>query len=145
MRTLLIITTAALLSNAACVRSGSDAPKHQMSATATTDPSPEVFAIGTALTATGAVAENSTSDSFRRGPELYVSVDVTSASTEQTIDVEWLDARGRKVHSDRRVVNRGHGYATFSSGPTHTWTAGEHRAIITIDGRKVSEKHFSLI
>ena len=145
MRTLLIITTAALLSSTACARSSGDTPKHQMSAAATAEASPEVFAIGTALTATGAVAENSTSDSFRRGPELYVSVDVTSASTEQTIDVEWLDPRGTRVHAARRIVSRKNGYATFSSGPTHTWKPGEHRAVITIDGRRVSEKPFSLI
>lgn len=109
------------------------------------EPSSEIFAIGSELTPQGAVTAESSNDSFRRGPELFLSIDVSSASTDQTIAVHWTDDQGVIKRIDRRVVTRDERYAPFSSGPTHRWRAGKHRAVIVIDGRRVSEKEFGLI
>jgi hypothetical protein len=109
------------------------------------DPSNEVFALGSAVTQTGAVTAESANEQFPRGQELYVSVDVTSSSTDQTIAVQWLDPQGKVMRVDKRQVPQTSAYATFSSGPTKTWKSGKHTAVIVIDGRKVSEKVFSII
>ena len=132
----------ALILTMACAKS--EEAKHVVPA-ATADPSPEVFALGSAVTQTGAVTAESADDQFQRGPELYVSVNVASSSSEQTIEVEWLDPQGNVVRTDKRRVPESAAYATFSSGPTRGWRSGKHTAVIVIDGRKVSEKQFSMI
>ena len=141
MRTVTPIALA-LIMTIACARS--ERANHVVP-TENADPSPEVFALGSAVTQTGAVTAESADDQFQRGPELYVSVNVSSASTEQTIEVEWLDPQGNVVRTDKRRIPESAAYATFSSGPTRGWRSGKHTAVIVIDGRKVSEKQFSMI
>lgn len=117
-----------------------------VAATATTEePSPETFAIGTAVSANGAVPQQATGETFIRGGEVYVSVDVRSASTEQTIEVKWIDPHGRVLRRDARQVPIEAQYVPFSSGATSDWPPGAHRAVILIDGRTVTEKLFAVM
>lgn len=114
-------------------------------AATTEEPSPETFAIGTAVSASGAVPEQATGETFIRGGEVYLSVDVRSASTEQTIEVKWIDPSGRVLRRDARHVPLDAQYVPFSSGTTSRWPRGPHRAVILIDGRTVSEKTFAVL
>jgi hypothetical protein len=109
------------------------------------EPAPETFALGTQITTTGAVPREASGDTFLRGREIYLSVDVTGASTQQRIAVVWEDANGRVLRRQQREVRPGSRYAPFSSGPTHSWRPGEHRAVVVIDGRRAAEKHFDVM
>lgn len=109
------------------------------------EPAAETYALGTAVTPSGAVAAKSTGDNFIRGGEVYLSIDVSGASQAQTVEVRWTDPSGRVLRRDAREAARGTHYIPFSSGRTSNWPPGEHRAVIMIDGRRVSEKAFALL
>ena len=109
------------------------------------EPSPETFALGTEVTATGAVPQQAAAENFVRGGEVYLSVDVSGASSEQMIEVKWVDPDGKVLRHDRRRAPQGSQHVPFSSGTTHQWPRGDHRAVILIDGRTVSEKSFALL
>jgi hypothetical protein len=108
-------------------------------------PAPDIYALGTTLTNEGAVTADATGESFPRGGEVYLSVNVQGASVEQEIEVSWVGPNGRVLHRDEVEVPKGSRWAAFSSGETHAWPAGEHRAVVTINGRRVSERSFSLM
>jgi pyruvate/2-oxoglutarate dehydrogenase complex dihydrolipoamide acyltransferase (E2) component len=114
-------------------------------AAGTEEPAPETFALGTAVSASGAVPQDASAETFIRGGEVYLSVDVRSASTDQTIEVKWIDPHGRVLRSDERHVPQEAQYVPFSSGATSRWPRGPHRAVILIDGRTVSEKTFAVL
>jgi pyruvate/2-oxoglutarate dehydrogenase complex dihydrolipoamide acyltransferase (E2) component len=117
----------------------------RVATTAADEPSPETFALGTAVTPTGAVAQSAASDTVLRGGEVYLSVDVRSASTEHVIEVRWVDPAGRVLRRDARQVHDDAQWVPFSSGGTSRWSPGPHRAVILIDGRTVSEKSFAVL
>jgi hypothetical protein len=112
---------------------------------AVSTPSRDVFALGTTVTNEGAVPADSTGETFPRGGEVYLSVNVEGASVEQEIAVSWVGPNGRVLHRHEVEVPKGSRWAAFSSGETHAWPAGEHRAVVTINGRRVSERPFSLM
>ena len=107
--------------------------------------SKEMYALGTEVTPGGAVPKDAAGETFRRGSEVFLSVNVNSASTDQKIEVKWLDPAGEVLRRDERHVTRDKNYVPFSSGETATWPRGEHRAVVLIDGRSVSEKPFTLM
>jgi hypothetical protein len=108
-------------------------------------PSPETFALGTAVSANGAVPQQASGETFLRGGEVFLSVDVRSASREQTIEVKWIDPEGHVLRRDARRAEPGTRYVPFSSGATSQWPRGPHRAVVLIDGRTVSEKLFAVM
>src|SRR6185369_6547891 len=110
-----------------------------------TAPAKETYALGTELTSEGAVSREASSDEFKRGGEVFLSICTAGSSTEQTIEVDWLDPAGRVIHSQSRIAPRGGRYIAFSSGRTSGWRAGEHHAVVMIDGRRVTEKTFALL
>ena len=112
---------------------------------ATEEPSRDTFALGTAVTANGAIPQQAAGETFIRGGEVYLSVNVESASTDQTIEVKWIDPQGRVLHHDARHVPQDVQYVPFSSGATSRWPTGAHRAVVLIDGRTVSEKQFAVM
>ena len=142
-----VVAVAAVLSLlVACgVDRGGPQVNQQSVITETVEASPETFALGTELSASGAVAERGTSDAVVRGGEVYVSVDVHGASISQKIEVQWLDPNGEVIRSEERHVSQGARYIPFSSGRTKDWKPGAHRAVIVIDGRRVSEKKFAVM
>jgi len=91
------------------------------------------------------VPEQASAETFIRGGEVYLSVDVRSASTDQTIEVKWIDPQGRVLHRDARHVPQEAQYVPFSSGETSRWPRGPHRAVVLIDGRTVSQKTFAVL
>lgn len=109
------------------------------------DPARDIYALGTAVRSDGAVHADSTGEAFRRGGEVYLSVNVEGASVEQEIAVEWVAPNGRVMRRDAVDVPKGSRWAAFSSGETESWASGEHRAVVTINGRRVSERSFSLM
>lgn len=118
---------------------------HQVVTTDTTRPAAETYAVGTQVTSEGAIAEDSSGDSFRRGPGLFLAIDVASASIDQKISVDWVDPLGRVMHREARNVGEGTRYADFSSGDTSGWKPGPYRAVITINDRVVNETRFALL
>jgi hypothetical protein len=142
-----VVAVAAVLSLlVACgVDRGGQKVNQQSVITETVEASPETFALGTELSPSGAVAERGISDAVVRGGEVYVSVDVHGASTNQKIEVQWLDPNGEVIRSEERRVSQGAQYIPFSSGRTEDWKPGAHRAVIVIDGRRVSEKKFAVM
>ena len=103
------------------------------------------YAMGTSFTREGAIAAESAGDSFRRGPEIYFAIDVASASTDQKIDIDWVDSLGRIARHETQVVPEGTQYARFATGDTSAWRPGAYRAVITINDRKVNETRFGLL
>lgn len=126
-------------------RGGQEVQQQSLVEEEAVSPSPETFALGTELSESGAVAARGASDSIIRGGEVYVSIDVNGASTGQTIEVQWLDPNGDVIHSEQRMVPKQQRYVPFSSGRTKDWKPGSHRAVIVIDGRRVSEKSFDVM
>ena len=108
-------------------------------------PSPETFALGTEVSASGAVPLQAAGETFIRGGEVFLSVDVRGATSEQTIEVKWLDPSGQVLRHDARRAPQGTHHVPFSSGQTKWWPRGEHRAVVLIDGRTVTEKQFGVI
>jgi hypothetical protein len=108
-------------------------------------PARDTYALGSAIAASGAVLQDATIDSILRGQEGFLSVDVASASTDATIEVKWLSADGAVERSEARHVPEGARYAAFSTGVTSRWLRGPHRAIVIINGRKVTERLFSVL
>jgi hypothetical protein len=77
--------------------------------------------------------------------EIYLSIDVASASSDQTIDVQWIDPRGRVARRETRNVAEGGHHAAFSSGRTTEWATGNYRAVVVINTRKVNEIRFAIL
>jgi predicted small secreted protein len=117
----------------------------QSAAASETLVSPETFALGTAVTAQGAVPQDATGEIFLRGGEVYLSVDVSGASSDQNVEVKWVDPEGIVIRRDARLATRGTDHVPFSSGQTAQWRSGPHRAVVLIDGRTVSEKAFRVM
>ena len=140
-----IVVLAAVALFVGCSGDPDAAARHQSVAVETPEPANETFALGSVLTSAGAVPQESAGESFTRGGEVFLSVDVTSASRDQNIDVQWVDAQGRIVRKETRKVPEGSRYAAFSSGRVIASTPGRHRAVIIIDGRRVMEKPFSIL
>ena len=131
---------------AALAACGDEEPRRNVNTHAVvSEPARDLFALGTSVTREGAVPADSTGETFRRGGEVYLSVNVQGASVEQEIEVEWVAANGRVMRRDEVEVPKGSRWAAFSSGETQAWPAGEHRAVVTINGRRVSERPFSLL
>ena len=103
------------------------------------------FALGSEVTADGAIPLGSSSDAFAKGHEVYLSVNVTSSNSPQKIAVEWVDSSGQVVRRDQRDVPAERSFVPFSSGSTAEWSQGEGRAVVIIDGRRVTELPFSIL
>jgi hypothetical protein len=108
------------------------------------EPSKETFALGSAVTAAGAVPQDAASETFIHGGPIYLSINVESASRDQKVEVHWIAPDGSALRSEERAVPRSANYVAFTTGATAAWPTGEHRAVVMIDGRKVSEKPFTL-
>ena len=117
----------------------------QQSVVPTEEVSREMYALGTEVTAWGAVPKDAAGETFRRGREIYLSVNVRSASTDQEVEVKWVDPSGRVIGRDARHADRATDYVPFSSGDTSQWAPGAYRAVVVIDGRSVSEKSFVMM
>ena len=141
-----MVVAAALPLLSSCVDRGNAAVSAQSAAASDTEaPSRETYAIGTATMPDGAIPQRATGDSFLRGPEIFVSVDVSGASTQHDLEVRWIDGEGTVLARVVRRAPRGTGHVAFSSGPTTRWRSGAHRAVIVIGGRTVTEKLFQLL
>jgi hypothetical protein len=142
---LILAATAAMLMMGGCAVDSGGSRARQQAAVEPAAPTSRTYALGTELTPEGAVAERAAGDSFRRGGEIYLSVNVSSASVDQRVDVEWLEPGGAPVQRAARQVPQSAQFASFHSGPTARWTPGEHRVVVRIDGRKVTELEFTLM
>ena len=103
------------------------------------------FALGTAVDQAGAIPEDAVGDNFTHGGPVYLSVHVAGATIDQTVEVDWMSSENRVMHHERREVDRRTQWSAFSSGRTSAWGHGEHRAVVKIYGRKVSERPFTLL
>lgn len=119
--------------------------EQSMAATETENVSPETFALGTAVTSGGAVPEDAAGETFFRGGEVFLSVDLSGASMDPVVEVRWVAPSGEVLHRDARRPPQGTRYVPFSSGQTARWPTGAHRAVVVIDGRTVSEKAFAML
>ncbi len=117
-------------------------PRHQTIVADTPDPAPETYAIGSTVTADGSVPKDAALDAFPRGRDVFLSVDVSGAHVDQAIEVKWIDPSGRVIRNEKRDVPVGAHYAAFSAPVS---TSGEHRAVVVINGRRVSEQTFRVL
>lgn len=128
------------------VDTGSSTQYAQATATADApDRSPETYALGSTLDVSGAVPRDAEAEAFGRGMDVFLSIDMASASTDQTIEVQWLDGAGRVIRRQTRHVPVGTPYAAFASGNNVTAIPGQRRALVVIDGRRVAEKAFRVL
>ncbi|HUP49847.1 MAG TPA: hypothetical protein VNA04_13760 [Thermoanaerobaculia bacterium] len=134
-----------LLVGCAADRGGTDPNPHSITTTESARSAADPFALGTLLTAEGAVARDAAGDRFRRGGELFLSIHLAGASGDHAIEVQWVDPAGRLLRRDAVEVPKDSQYAAFSSGDTAKWSPGPHRAVVTINGRRVSEREFELM
>ena len=109
------------------------------------DVAAETYALGTELTARGAIPQDAIGETFTRGDEVFLSVDLSGTSTDPLVEVRWIDPLGQVLHRDARHAERGAHHLPFSSGVTGSWPPGELRAVVLIDGRTVTEKLFQLL
>lgn len=145
LKTLIVLGAVSLSALTACgVDRGPEKARVPSPATQQ-EPAAETYALGTSVTPSGAVTQASMGDNFVRGGEVFLSVDVSGASSAQSVEVRWMDAAGRVLRRDSREAKQGMHYLPFSSGQTSRWMPGEHRAVILIDGRRVSEKAFAML
>lgn len=107
--------------------------------------SPGVYALGTSLNRDGAVARDARSDHFVRGGDVFLSVDVSSASADQTVGVIWHGPGGAILHRESRQVPKAARYVAFSSGATAAWPRGACHAAVVIDGRVVAQLEFTIV
>jgi hypothetical protein len=119
--------------------------QQSVAATDTEDVSHDTFALGTMVTSRGEVPEDSEGETFVRGGDVFLSVDLSGASTEPVVEVRWLDPAGEVLHRDALRAKQGTKHVAFSSGATARWKPGPHRAVVLIDGRSVSEKRFTVM
>lgn len=138
------VAVALVLFAAGCNTRASESERLSRRVTPPMEEAQETFALGTALTPSGAVAESGVDNDFYRGSALYLSVDVTGASAPQTISVLWNGPDGRVIRKDERAVRGSGKYVAFSTGPTHQWRPGRYHAVVVINGRKVAEKPFTM-
>ena len=117
-------------------------PHHQTIVADAPDPSPQTYALGATVTADGAVPKDAALDAFPRGRDVFLSIDVRGAHVDQTIEVTWIDPSGRMTRKETRNVPVGAHYAAFAATPS---AAGEHRAVVVINGRVVSEQTFRVL
>jgi hypothetical protein len=103
-----------------------------------------VYALGTSLNREGAVARDAVSESFGRGGEVFLSIDVRSASADSTIGVIWHGPAGVVLHRESRDVPKSAHYVAFSAPTTH-WPRGECTAAVVIDGRVVAQLPFTVV
>ena len=145
-RWLVVVLVAAIVPlMSGCRLKNEDAPPAAATAEVDRDPSLETFALGADVTTTGSIPKDAEGETFTRGSEVYLSVDVRSASRSQEIAVIWLDNKGREIKRQKRDVPPEVRYAPFSSGSTATWRTGSYRALVVIDGRRATEKVFELM
>jgi hypothetical protein len=109
------------------------------------EPAHDTYALGAAVTPHGAIPRDAVTSSFPRGGEVYLSINVAGASTHQEISVEWVSPKGEVIRQDEAAAPEGTAYVAFSSGSTRAWPPGEHRAVITINGRRVGERPFEVL
>ena len=124
---------------------GSGKVVEQSVAATDTEVSQETFALGTAVTSRGAVPADAAGETFVRGGEVFLSVDLSGVSTDPVVEVKWIGPMGEVLRRDVRRALRGADHVPFSSGATARWPPGSHRAVVVIDGRSVSEKRFTVM
>ena len=119
--------------------------EQSIAATDTEAVSHDTFALGTAVTSHGAVPLDATGETFVRGGEVFLSVDLSGASTDPVVEVKWIGPMGDLLRREVRRAREGTDHLPFSSGATAEWVPGQHRALVLIDGRSVSEKLFTVM
>lgn len=135
----------ALMCGGCAVDRGDGRSNHRQVTAEDVDPAKETFALGTSVTPDGVIPADAASESFPRGSEVFLSVDVSSASTDQKIAVEWRDASGRVVRRESREVPKSARYVAFSSGKGIVSSPGAHTAVVIINGRRVMDKPFHIL
>lgn len=139
---MMIVTAVVLLTGCRIDRGEQSAPPQS---TASADPAAGTYVLGSSITGEGAIAEDSDSEAFVRGGPVFLSVDVGGATTDQTIEIAWVDPLGGVLRRDRRVVPEGARHAAFSAGSTAQWRPGTYRVVVIIDHRLVNEQSFAVI
>jgi hypothetical protein len=102
------------------------------------------YALGSTVDGAGAIPEDAEGETFVHGGPVFLSVHIDGSSTDQAVQVDWVGPNGKILRHEERAVDRSASWAAFSSGTTISWPAGEHHAVVRINGRKVSEKAFTL-
>ena len=69
--------------------------------------------------------------------------DRVDVGQDQRVADEWLDANGGVLRREARHVGHGTRYVAFSSGRVSA--SGNYKAIVVIDGRRVSELPFAVL
>jgi hypothetical protein len=124
---------------------GGKVMEQNLAVTDTENVSHETFALGTQVTSQGAVPQDAAGETFVRGGEVFLSVDLSGASTDPVVEVKWIGPEDELLRRDVRRARQGMHHVSFSSGATARWPPGTHRAVILIDGRSVSEKRFTVM
>ena len=141
----LLIAAAALSLLSGCAEEQLSSNTQQASVLEPASPTHQMYALGTEITPEGAVSARSSGDSFIRGGEVYLSVNVTSATNAQKIEVEWRDAKGNVTDREAQQVPASARFVAFSPEHTAEWAPGDHRVVVMIDGRKVTQMDFRMM
>ena len=139
-----VMIIAAVVLLAGCGIDRSEQNAHPQS-TASADPAAGTYVLGSSITDEGAIAEDTDSEAFVRGGPVFLSIDVGGATTDQNIEIAWVDPLGDVLRRDRRLVPQGARHAAFSAGSTAQWRPGTYRVVVIIDHRLVNEQSFAVI
>jgi hypothetical protein len=142
---LMIAAAVVLLAGCGVDRGEKNVHPQNTGTAAPADPAAGTYVLGSSVTDEGAIADGTATEAFLRGGPVFLSIDVAGATTDQTIEIEWIGPRGRVFRRDRRLVRQGARYAAFSVDSTARWVPGTYRVVVIIDHRLVNEQSFSLI
>ena len=103
-----------------------------------------VFAIGSEIASNGEIVDKGEEKSYLKGNDVFVSVDVASASAASTVGVVWQDAQGRPIAQQRRQVTPEVDRVWFKKSTTPL-SKGNYTAVVVINDRAVSEHPFEVL
>jgi len=145
VKSLMIAAAMVLLASCGIDRGEKKAHPQSTSSAGPASSAAGTYVLGSSITREGAIAEGADSEAFVRGGPVFLSIDVSGATTDHTIEIEWVDPLGAVLRRDRRLVPQGARHAAFSTGSTAPWRPGTYRVVVVIDHRLVNEQSFSVI
>jgi len=156
---LLALGLAGALTLAACNKSPENAPAPATTppppAPAATTPPPATTApaqqgvsvtsvdLGTAVGADQKVTSPSTT--FSPKDTIYAAVSTTGSASNATLGAKWTYQDGQTVNdSSQTIAPTGPAVTTFHISKPDGWPAGNYKVEITLDGKSVSSKDFTV-
>jgi hypothetical protein len=101
--------------------------------------------VGHQLGAAGSIASGEQGKNFKPGQPVYVALATAGAVPGTTVEVDWYGPNDQKLGSDQKQIAAGDAQIHFAATQTASWSAGDYRADVLVNGEKVDSEHFSIV